>query len=218
VTTGPQPVLRFFGARLDPPLETRLFVVVILAGAIGAMIHTLRSVSWYVGNREFRYSWLLLYVSLPFVGGALALVSYLVLRGGLTSSLATGQDINPFGVTAVAGLVGLFTQETTVKLKEVFSTLLAPAEKGKDQVAEPRIEAIDPAQGPPGTTVTIIGSGLSAVTSVRIGRTRVAPTIVSDSELTFIVPADATDGSITLLTPAGPTQATAQFTVTSGAQ
>jgi hypothetical protein len=73
----------------------------------------------------------------------LALVVYLVLRGGLTTSLASSADINPYGITAVAALVGMFSRQTVEKLLAVFETLLAPAERSADQMPS-RAEGSDP--------------------------------------------------------------------------
>jgi hypothetical protein len=39
-------------------VEQRLFLIVILAGALGATVHALRSLAWYIGNRQLVYSWL----------------------------------------------------------------------------------------------------------------------------------------------------------------
>ena len=68
------------------------------------MVHTLRSLYWYVGNRNLRYSWLLMYITLPITGAALALIAYVVLRGGLTTTFASSQDTSPFGMAALVGL------------------------------------------------------------------------------------------------------------------
>ncbi|MFC7303938.1 hypothetical protein ACFQVC_06885 [Streptomyces monticola] len=115
--------------------ETRLFIVVAAVGGLGAVIHTLRSLYWYVGNRGLRRSWVLMYVLEPFAGSGLALIVYFVLRGGLTTTMASSSDINPYGVTALGALVGMFSRETAGKLRAVFAMLLAPAEKGADSMA-----------------------------------------------------------------------------------
>jgi hypothetical protein len=65
-TTGQaavEPAVQFFGATVRLSREGRLFVIVLLAGALGGMVHTLRSLYWYVGNRNLRYSWLLMYAT-----------------------------------------------------------------------------------------------------------------------------------------------------------
>ncbi|MFG2790820.1 hypothetical protein [Streptomyces sp. NPDC048419] len=116
------------------PRDTRLFLVVAAAGGLGSLIHVLRSLYEYVGNRRLRRSWLLMYALEPVVGAVLALVVYCVLRGGLTTTMASSGDINPYGVAAVAALVGMFSRQTVQKLVTVFDTLLAPAEQTTDRL------------------------------------------------------------------------------------
>jgi IPT/TIG domain len=213
-TTGQaavEPAVQFFGATINLSREGRLFVTVLLAGGLGGMVHTLRSLYWYVGNRNLRYSWLLMYATLPITGAALALIAYLVLRGGLTTTFASSQDISPFGMAAVAALVGLFSRETAEKLKSVFETLLAPAEKGKDQAVPVRVEGIKPATSPVGSDVTITGTGLAAATAVQFGGVRAAPTVISDTELRVKVPEGAAKGPISVVTPTGVAASTDTF-------
>jgi IPT/TIG domain len=201
--TAVEPAVRFFGASLTLSREGRLFVIVLLAGALGGMVHTLRSLYWYVGNRNLRYSWLLMYATLPLTGAALALIAYVLLRGGLTTTFASSQDISPFGIAAVAALVGLFTRETAEKLKAVFETLLAPAEKGKDQAVPVQVERIDPREGGVGSELTITGTGFDTAMAVQFGGVRATPRVVSDTELRVRVPEGAARGPISVVTPTG---------------
>ena len=46
-------------------------------------------------------------------------VTYLVIRGGLTGSVSTADDLNVYGLVAVAALVG-FLPEAADKLRTVF--------------------------------------------------------------------------------------------------
>ncbi|MEU6142143.1 hypothetical protein ABZ848_17465 [Streptomyces sp. NPDC047081] len=126
--------------------DTRLFVVVTAAGGLGAVIHVLRSAYEYVGDRRLRRSWIPMYVIEPFVGAALALVVYCVLRGGLTTSMASSADINPYGMAAVAALVGMFSRQTVDKLRDVFNMLLTPP---KDSPGEGLVRP-DPDANTPG--------------------------------------------------------------------
>src|SRR5439155_622747 len=59
-----QPV-NWFGWHLQPKRETLFFLTVALSGALGGLIHTIRSLSWYVGNRDFRWSWVPFNLMLP---------------------------------------------------------------------------------------------------------------------------------------------------------
>lgn len=112
--------------------EVRLLLIVAMAGALGGLVHALRSFYWYVGNRKLVLSWLIKYMLLPFVGTTLGLVFYFVVRGGFFSPEATIQQTNPFGFAALAGLVGMFSEQAVLKLKELAETLLAKPRPGAD--------------------------------------------------------------------------------------
>ncbi|MGP4024295.1 IPT/TIG domain-containing protein [Actinomadura sp. 3N407] len=193
--------------------ETSLFVIVMAAGALGSAVHVLRSFYWYVGNRALRRSWLMMYLLLPFVGALLGLIVYLVLRGGLTSPAGGASDINPYGITAIAALVGLFSRETSEKLRSVFSTLLASAPPGRDQALAPRITAIEPAGGPVGTAVAVHGTGLASATAVRFGAAESRISDATDTLIRTAVPPGATTGPPVVTTPAGRVTGPEPFTV-----
>jgi len=114
--------------------EVRLIFIVAMAGALGSMVHALRSLYWYVGNRELVFSWLAMYVMLPFVGSTLGLVFYFVIRGGFFSPTATIEQTSPFGFAGLGALVGMFSEQAVLKLKDVAETLLAPTPEGEDHV------------------------------------------------------------------------------------
>lgn len=116
--------------------EVRLLLIVALAGALGSLVHALRSLYWYIGHRALVRSWLAKYILLPFVGTTLGLLFYFVIRGGFFSPEATVQQTSPFGFAALAGLVGLFSEQAVLKLKEVAETLLAKPQPGQDSVPQ----------------------------------------------------------------------------------
>ncbi len=112
--------------------EVRLIFIVALAGALGSLVHAIRSLYWYIGNRELVFSWLAMYVLLPFVGSTLGLVFYFVIRGGFFSPQATIEQTSPFGFAGLGALVGMFSEQAVLKLKEVAETLLSKPQEGKD--------------------------------------------------------------------------------------
>ncbi|WP_433335321.1 IPT/TIG domain-containing protein [Spirillospora sp. CA-294931] len=193
--------------------ESSMFVIVLAAGAIGSCVHALRSLYWYVGNRSLRRSWLTMYLFLPFVGALLGLVVYLVLRGGLTSPTGGTSDLNPYGVSAIAALVGLFSRETAEKLRTVFATLLAPAKPGRDQALPPQILSFEPASGQVGGTVVIHGAGLAAVTAVKFGHAAAPAMDVTDTDLRVTVPPGAVTAPLVVTAPAGTATSPTEFTV-----
>ncbi len=206
VQGAPNPPVHVFGASLQVEREARLFLVVALAGALGGLVYALRSLAWFTGNRNLKYSWLLTYPVQPFVGAALATITYVVIRGGLilVTTQASPDVANPFGFAAFGALVGLFSAQAAEWLKRVFEQVFSPAPKGKDPAIEPRITEFDPAHGPVGTLVTITGSGFTDVQTVAFNKVRAADVSrVSDTELRARVPEGATDGVITVKTAAG---------------
>jgi len=207
VQAAPNPPVSIFGSTLRIEREARLFLVVALAGALGGLVYALRSLAWYTGNRNLKYSWLLTYPIQPFVGAALATISYVVIRGGLVvvTTQTSSDAANPFGFAAFGALVGLFSVQATEWLKRVFEQVFAPAPKGKDPAIEPGITDFYPKHGPVGTLVTVIGSGFTDVRTVTFNKVAAADVSrVSDTELRVRVPEGARSGVITISTAAGP--------------
>jgi len=140
--TGPTMVsVQFLGWSLKIADEVRLLLIVVLAGALGSMVHALRSLYDYVGHRELVRSWLLKYILLPFSGATLGLIFYAVIRSGFLSPQATVDQTNPFGFVALSGLVGMFSEQAVLKLKEVAETLLFRPKPGADALSTEEEEA-----------------------------------------------------------------------------
>jgi large repetitive protein len=172
----------------------RLILIVVIVGSLGALIHVARSFYWYVGNRNLKSSWLLMYFLLPFNGGGLALLFFLIARG-VPSAQPAGVESSVGGYAALAALVGMFSQQALMKLKQIAESVFAPAEKGKDQAtssAASKITSIQPTSGPSsgGTKVVITGSGFSSVSHVSFGGVSAGTISVdNDSQITAAAPA-----------------------------
>lgn len=123
--------------------EVRMILLVMMAGALGSLVHGFRSLFWYVGNRAFARSWILMYFLLPFIGSSLSVIFYFVLRGGLFSPTATVDAASPFGFIGLAGLVGMFSNRAALKLQEIAESVFSTKEstKGKDNVDKETLEA-----------------------------------------------------------------------------
>jgi hypothetical protein len=128
--------VNYFGWQQDVSREKLFFIVVALGGALGGFIHTLRSLSWYIGNRQLRWSWLPFNLMLPVIGALGGTVFYVVLRAGLFSSSSNVDAASPFGFTAVALLAGLFSEQAMEKLRLLASELFAQQPQGEDHVPE----------------------------------------------------------------------------------
>jgi hypothetical protein len=212
-----------FGPPRHPPRVPsqrgrQFFVVTALAGAIGAMVHGLRSLSAYIGERYLFRSWVPYYALLPFVGALLATVVYLVLRAGLLSGATSSSQPDPYGIAAIGALVGLFSAEAADKLQAVFEVLFTKAAHGGQSITDiamPAITRIYPNQGPTGTSVVITGSNLRSVTGVAFtGAAAVRFNLDPGGRLTVSVPNGATTGPITLYVGQEHAASSTNFTVT----
>jgi hypothetical protein len=141
-TTSPPPTAVTLGGgfAFDVPLEIRYLLIVAVAGALGSYIHLATSFADYVGNRQLVWSWGWWYALRPFIGMALALLVYFLIRGGLVLPSGNGNvALSPYGIAAIAGMAGMFSKQATDKLKEVFENLFRtqnPPER-RDELRSP---------------------------------------------------------------------------------
>jgi len=192
----------YFGWHLSLTRDQQFLVVAALAGAVGALLHSLRSLSTYIGERYLFRSWIPYYLLLPLVGALLATIVYLVLRAGLLTGTTNASQPDPYGIAAIGALVGLFSAQAAEKLKAVFETLFTKAESGSQSVTDIpslAITGFQPAEGSPGTEVTISGNGFSFVTQVVFPPGKTPPfRIDSGTHLAVVVPDGAVTGPVTL--------------------
>jgi len=129
--TMPNTVLLFGFAVTKLHPDVALIEMVMIAGALGALVGGCRRFLYFSTRDELtrRDEWS--YLMRPLQGAALALIVYFTLRGGYL-----GQDqsapVNPYGIAALSALVGLFTRHAVSKLTDVFDTLFG---KPKEDVA-----------------------------------------------------------------------------------
>ena len=112
--------------------EQRLLLIVILCGFLGGLVHTTRSLGWYIGNRSLVRSWLPFYGLLPVTGAMIAVAFYLVIRGGFFSPSGSFRDTSPFGFAAMAVLVGMFSAQAALKLQQLAETMFTKPGEGAD--------------------------------------------------------------------------------------
>ncbi len=118
----------------DIKSENRLILIVMLTGALGSYIHATTSFVTYIGNRNLFSSWIWWYILRPFIGMALGLTFYFVIRGGLLATSTGADNVNLFGIAAVAALAGMFSKQATDKLREIFDNLFkTEAGEGDDE-------------------------------------------------------------------------------------
>ncbi|MFE9932070.1 hypothetical protein [Streptomyces sp. NPDC005533] len=105
--------------------DVAMLLAVIVCSALGSFVHAATSFATYVGNRRLYASWLWWYLLRAGIGVALALLVYLLLRGGLFAGSSGAGATNPYGFSGIAGLCGLFSKQATDKLREICDTILS---------------------------------------------------------------------------------------------
>jgi len=114
------------GIRIAPQSNDQgILILALLAGILGSFMHAAQSLAIYVGNRDLRRSWVLLYALRPWIGGVLGLLFYFVLRAGLIPAAAASSTdaVSPYGVVAFGALAGWFSKRVTDKLAEMVDML-----------------------------------------------------------------------------------------------
>ncbi len=108
-----------------PSPEQRFLMLALFAGILGGSAGGLSSLLDFRGNRRLFSSWTLWYFAQPIVAGMIAVIFYVCIRAGFFASSTTLQNVNVFGIVAFCAMVGLFTDDATSKLSQVFKTLFA---------------------------------------------------------------------------------------------
>ena len=208
----PEPeLISFFGGyfKANIYLETRLLLLVMLAGSLGSLMHSLRSLVWYTGNRQMIWSWVAFYMLLPLTGAMLAVIFYLVVRGGFFSPQASTETTSPFGFAALSALVGLFSPQATLKLKEVAETIFTKPPAGTDTKPQepaksnaggsakaPTISSVTPVSSSSAEKVVIAGSGFSQGVAVKFGGVPAQVTSSSDTSIQLLTPSGVAAGLV----------------------
>jgi len=170
--------ITWFGWSYSPTPDAALLILVILVSALGSYVHATVSFTDYVGNRQLARSWIWWYLLRLLVGTSLAVLFYFAIRGGFFGGSTDSTDINPYGVAALAGLVGLFSKQATDKLREIFDTAFRVAPGYGDDARgdsivhpTPTLEASEPQRLRAGEAeLVLVGSGFTTGSSVRVAQ------------------------------------------------
>ncbi|HET6977116.1 MAG TPA: hypothetical protein VFI24_12385 [Pyrinomonadaceae bacterium] len=191
--------------------DERLLLLVIVVGMLGAFVHGATSLADYLGNNAFNKSWTWFYLLRPAIGMSLALVFYFAIRGGFLSTTGGAKDINPYGIAALAGMVGMFSKQATDKLSEVFGTLFRSAPGKGDAQREDSLNGstdtalqLEPASvvaGGNAFLLTVTGTGFVNGATININDQPLPTTLVSATTLTAQVAKEtiANAGTLKLL-------------------
>lgn len=107
--------------------DTIALTMVLLCGMFGGLIHSIRSYYYHVIRGSLRKSQATKYILRPFTGAIIAAVFYFALRAGLGSS-ADDSALKGNSLVfycGIAGLVGMFTDQTVAKLKRIAEAIFS---------------------------------------------------------------------------------------------
>jgi hypothetical protein len=114
--------------------ETKGIALVITLGAIGGYIRWMHYLKVIVYDSEKFWQWMLDSVITPLLGAALALVTCIAVRAGLTvqGGSAGPGGVNWLGLYAIAGVTGLFSPDAIKRLEAAFQVFFVPHSKASD--------------------------------------------------------------------------------------
>lgn len=180
--------------------QSSILLLVLLAGALGGTLHSIRSFYWYVGNRDLKWSWVPMYAFRPLTGAALACIFLLLVSGGVVNSQSPS---NRLWIVGLAALIGLFSQQGFEKLKKIFEAIFTtvPQAADKPQTATTGSTSIviTPPTGPVsgGIPVKITGTGfLQGSTTVKFGTAQSEVQVESPTTLLAVLPAATQPGAV----------------------
>lgn len=118
-----------------PHTDTIIIMLALGAGVVGSFVQTATSLVKYIGNRKLRTWWVPFYVARAPIAAALAVIVYLLVRGGLFPGNGASEEISGHGVAALAGLAGMFSNKAVDKLEQVFSSAFGTDTTSTDSLA-----------------------------------------------------------------------------------
>ena len=189
--------VKFFGLNFGKAgTELRLFILVVVAGALGSFIHVATSAGDYIGNRKLVRSWIFWYLLRLPVGSSLALLVYLLLRGGVITGagFTAVSETPPFGIVGISALAGMFAKKASNKLGEVFDTVFKTDKDNElsDKInlkppilkqIEPNPLTIDDTQKE--VKIDLIGKNFHPSSRVYFDNERRRPDFVNEEKLTL---------------------------------
>jgi hypothetical protein len=162
---------------------SKLFLLIIFAGALGSCLHGLRSLVWHVMKRDLQNKAILKYFLLPIIGVTFAVMFFLVTSAGFYKLQGSENIIILIGLCAI---VGMFSDEAAVKLKSIAEGLLSKV-PSPDKDTPITLMSINPTSGYPNkeTMVQLSGEFSDQPPIVHFGNKQA--TIISFNQTTISV-------------------------------
>lgn len=109
---------------LQVSLELSLLLVVLGSSAMGSMVHSIMSFTTYVGNGQFKSTWISWYALRLLLGATVGLLLYVVTRAGTATTITSAPNgANVYGAAVIGGLAGVFAKQAADKLEEIFDVI-----------------------------------------------------------------------------------------------
>jgi hypothetical protein len=127
LTVAPSGVYwQFFPDRRPITQDAQILLLMLFTGAFGSCVYALKSLGDYRGDGKLYQTWFTYYAIQPVEGAGIAYLFYLIARGGFLSVGVEEKTVNIFGMCAIAGLAGAFSDTAFLKLRELFQILFKP--------------------------------------------------------------------------------------------
>jgi hypothetical protein len=207
------------GLYLHGTIHPRLYVgsfptPVIWFGALGAVLISLTGVFQWCDSWDTCYRYW--HWSRPLIGASVAVISVLIIQAGIlgAGSHPKASDIGAKNLTyyLVAFLVGYREETFRQLIKRLADVILTP---DGVKAAPPTLSLLNPDSGSAGTSVIMLGSGLTGTREVKFGANTATFNVDSDAQITATAPRSDVTGpvAVAVTTPAG-SAAGPQFTYT----
>lgn len=119
--------------KINLSFHLRMLLLVLMSGGLGSYIHVASSFSYHIAKGDFEPHWYWWYWMRIPIGATLALVTIMIIEGGLFVAPAGINDATPITTIGIAALIGLFSRHALEKLRDIFDVVFNPREKKDDK-------------------------------------------------------------------------------------
>jgi hypothetical protein len=210
-----------FGLNMSLQPSTTVVFLVLAFALVGSATQAVTAFAGFLGKETFERSWTAWYLLRPFSAMLLGLLTYVVFRAGfLSASPSTTEDLNLYGIAAIAGFAGLFSREVVEKLKDVMTIAMGVDAAGVG-TAPAIVGPLEPATAVAGTEevdLSVRGTGFGDGARIVFGDVALETDHPEPGTLKAKVPAaaltTASTVTVTVEAPDGSRSAGVSFTIT----
>jgi hypothetical protein len=117
-----EPERQVLGRALEQK-NTMVVVLVLVIGALGGVLYGMIGYCIHLSLGDFNDKWFCWYLFRPLMGAGMSLVLFLATRGGFISLGSSVSYGDLYGTAALSVLSGMFSEQVSKKLAEIFGTL-----------------------------------------------------------------------------------------------